>query len=139
MSNIDDVSPSPEPPAESPLGAVPATRKRALLVRTLTITGAVAAVVAVLALTFAAGVWAGSGFEMSLAEMITARVSLIHMSAATPNATMAVMVKGRAVTVAVLARLRRWCGGIATRSVLVAAVAERLLFSQEKRYAHTYD
>ncbi|TDZ80006.1 hypothetical protein DE4585_03755 [Mycobacteroides salmoniphilum] len=62
MSNIDDVSPSPEPPAESTLAAVPATRKRELLVRTLTITGAVAAVVAVLALTFGAGVWAGSEF-----------------------------------------------------------------------------
>ncbi|MGH3956518.1 MAG: sensor histidine kinase [Mycobacterium sp.] len=32
------------------------------------------------------------------------------------------MVKARAVMVAVLARLRRWCGGIATRSALVAAV-----------------
>lgn len=31
------------------------------------------------------------------------------------------MVKARAVMVAVLARLRRWCGGIATRSALVAA------------------
>ena len=30
--------------------------------------------------------------------------------------------KARAVMVAVLARLRRWCGGIATRSALVAAV-----------------
>ncbi|MFD6198595.1 sensor histidine kinase [Mycobacteriaceae bacterium NPDC060252] len=32
------------------------------------------------------------------------------------------MVKARAVMVAVLTRLRRWCGGIATRSALVAAV-----------------
>ncbi|TDZ78852.1 putative sensor histidine kinase TcrY [Mycobacteroides salmoniphilum] len=32
------------------------------------------------------------------------------------------MVKARAVMVAVLARLRRWCGGIAIRSALVAAV-----------------
>lgn len=62
MSNIDDVSPSPEPPTDSTLGAEPDTRKRELLVRTLTITGAVAAVVAVLALTFGAGVWAGSEF-----------------------------------------------------------------------------
>ncbi|WP_139360425.1 hypothetical protein [Mycobacterium sp. D16Q16] len=71
MSNIDDVSPSPEPPADSTrdtgegnpaVDAVSDTRKRALLFRSLTVAGAVAAVVAVLALTFGAGVWAGSEF-----------------------------------------------------------------------------
>lgn len=71
MSNIDDVNQSPEPPADSSLdtgepkpaaGQAPDTGKRELLVRSLTIAGAAAAVVAVLVLTFGAGVWAGSEF-----------------------------------------------------------------------------
>ncbi|MGH3726286.1 MAG: hypothetical protein ACRDUS_19435 [Mycobacterium sp.] len=71
MSNIDDVNQSPEPPTDSNLDTgepkpaadqAPDTSKRELLVRSLTIAGAAAAVVAVLALTFGAGVWASSEF-----------------------------------------------------------------------------
>ncbi|MGL5442764.1 MAG: hypothetical protein ACRDDJ_09880 [[Mycobacterium] stephanolepidis] len=76
MSNIDDANQQPEPPADpntavgetmptvgvTPPPQTPEQSKRGLLTRSLTIAGAVAAVMAVLTLTFGAGVWAGSEF-----------------------------------------------------------------------------
>lgn len=76
MSNIDDANQQSEPAEDlntavgetmptvgvTPPPQTPEEAKRGLLTRSLTIAGAVAAVVAVLTLTFGVGVWAGSEF-----------------------------------------------------------------------------